>query len=89
MLNVSPLRGEIGNGEVGMAKWAIGRGGIFILVLLVLGVAGVGGYNSLVALDQAVQALDTEPPVGLSTRGEHAFTVRDTGEETLGPELRP
>ena len=39
-----------------MAKWAIGCGGLFILVALVLGVASVGGYNSLVALDQAVQA---------------------------------
>jgi LemA protein len=39
-----------------MARWAIGCGVILVVVGLVLGVAVVGGYNSLVTLDQAVQA---------------------------------
>jgi LemA protein len=39
-----------------MGKWAIGCGGIVVVVGLVVGVAVVGGYNSLVGLDQAVQA---------------------------------
>jgi len=39
-----------------MARWAIGCGVILVVVALVLGVAVAGGYNSLVALDQAVQA---------------------------------
>ena len=39
-----------------MAKWGIGCFVILIVVALVLGVAVLGGYNSLVTLDQAVQA---------------------------------
>ena len=39
-----------------MGKWAIGCGVILVIVALVLGLAVVGGYNSLVALDQAVRA---------------------------------
>jgi LemA protein len=39
-----------------MAKWAIGCGGVLVVLALVIGLAVVGGYNSLVALDQAVQA---------------------------------
>ena len=39
-----------------MARWAIGCGVILVVVGLVLGVAVVGGYNSLGTLDQAVQA---------------------------------
>jgi LemA protein len=39
-----------------MGKWAIGCGVVLVVVLLVLGLAAVGGYNSLVGLDQAVQA---------------------------------
>jgi LemA protein len=39
-----------------MGRWAIGCGVILVVVGLALGVAVVGGYNSLVALDQAVQA---------------------------------
>jgi LemA protein len=39
-----------------MAKWGIGCGVIVVVVALVLGVAVLGGYNSLVTLDQAVQA---------------------------------
>ena len=39
-----------------MAKWAIGCGAILVIVVLVLGLAVAGGYNSLVALDQAVRA---------------------------------
>ena len=38
-----------------MARWAVGCG-VVLVVGLVLGLAAVGGYNSLVALDQAVQA---------------------------------
>jgi len=39
-----------------MGRWAIGCGVIVVGVALVLGLAVVGGYNSLVGLDQAVQA---------------------------------
>jgi LemA protein len=39
-----------------VGKWAIGCGVILVIVALVLGLAVVGGYNSLVALDQAVRA---------------------------------
>ena len=39
-----------------MTKWMIGCGGVLVVVALVLGLGVVGGYNSLVALDQAVQA---------------------------------
>jgi LemA protein len=39
-----------------MARWAIGCGAVLAVVVLVLGLTVVGGYNSLVALDQAVQA---------------------------------
>jgi LemA protein len=39
-----------------MAKWGIGCGVIVVVLALVLGVAVLGGYNSLVTLDQAVQA---------------------------------
>jgi LemA protein len=39
-----------------MSKWAIGCGAIVVVLALILGLFGVGGYNSLVALDQAVQA---------------------------------
>ncbi len=39
-----------------MARWAIGCGAVLVIVVLVLGLAVAGGYNSLVALDQAVQA---------------------------------
>lgn len=39
-----------------MGKWAIGCGVILVIVVLVLGLAVAGGYNSLVALDQAVRA---------------------------------
>ena len=39
-----------------MAKWAIGCGVVLVIVALVLGLSVVGGYNSLVALDQAVRA---------------------------------
>jgi len=39
-----------------MAKWAIGCGAVLVIVALVLGLAVAGGYNSLVALDQAVRA---------------------------------
>jgi LemA protein len=38
-----------------MGKWAIGCG-VILVIALVLGVAVIGGYNSLVGLDQAVQA---------------------------------
>ena len=38
-----------------MAKWAIGCGVILVIVAF-LGLAVAGGYNSLVALDQAVRA---------------------------------
>jgi LemA protein len=38
-----------------MAKWAIGCG-VILVIALVLGAAVIGGYNSLVGLDQAVQA---------------------------------
>jgi LemA protein len=37
-------------------KWGIGCFVILVVVALVLGVAVLGGYNSLVTLDQAVQA---------------------------------
>lgn len=39
-----------------MAKWAVGCGVVLVGVALILGLAVAGGYNSLVALDQAVQA---------------------------------
>ena len=39
-----------------MTKWAIGCGAMLVIVVLVLGLAVAGGYNSLVALDQAVRA---------------------------------
>jgi len=39
-----------------MTKWMIGCGGVLVVVALLLGLGVVGGYNSLVALDQAVQA---------------------------------
>jgi len=39
-----------------MGKWAVGCGVILVGVALVLGLAVAGGYNSLVSLDQAVQA---------------------------------
>ena len=39
-----------------MTKWAIGCGAILVIVVLVLGLAVLGGYNSLVTLDQAVRA---------------------------------
>src|SRR5512147_2294026 len=39
-----------------MGKWAIGCGAVLVIVVLVLGLAVAGGYNSLVSLDQAVQA---------------------------------
>ena len=39
-----------------MGKWAIGCGVILVIVVLVLGLAVAGGYNSLVSLDQAVRA---------------------------------
>lgn len=39
-----------------MAKWAIGCGVIIAIGALVIGMSGVGVYNSLVTLDQAVQA---------------------------------
>lgn len=39
-----------------MAKWAIGCGAILLIGALILGLGGVGVYNSLVSLDQAVQA---------------------------------
>ncbi len=39
-----------------MGKWAIGCGVVLVVVALILGLAVAGGYNSLVALDQAVQA---------------------------------
>jgi len=39
-----------------MAKWAIGCGVIIAIGALIIGLSGVGVYNSLVALDQAVQA---------------------------------
>ena len=39
-----------------MGKWAICCGVILVVVVLVLGLAVAGGYNSLVALDQAVRA---------------------------------
>jgi len=39
-----------------MTKWAIGCGAFLVIVVLVLGLAVAGGYNSLVALDQAVLA---------------------------------
>src|SRR5512141_1479573 len=39
-----------------MGKWAIGCGVILVIVVLVLGLAVAGGYNSLVSLNQAVQA---------------------------------
>jgi LemA protein len=39
-----------------MTKWAIGCGVILVIVVLVLGLAVAGGYNSLVTLDQAVRA---------------------------------
>jgi LemA protein len=39
-----------------MAKWAVGCGVVVVVVALFLGLAVVGGYNSLVALDQAVQS---------------------------------
>ena len=40
-----------------MAKWAIGCGVIVLIGAIVIGLPVIGGYNSLVALDQAVQAL--------------------------------
>jgi LemA protein len=42
-----------------MGKWTIGCGVLLVIALLVVGVVGlwgVGGYNKLVSLDQAVQA---------------------------------
>lgn len=39
-----------------MGKWAIGCGAALLVVALVVGMAVAGGYNSLVGLDQAVQA---------------------------------
>jgi LemA protein len=39
-----------------MGKWAIGCGVVVVVIALVLGMAGVGGYNALVGLDQAVQS---------------------------------
>ncbi len=36
-----------------MAKWALGA---VLLVAVILGLAAIGGYNSLVGLDQAVQS---------------------------------
>jgi LemA protein len=39
-----------------MTKWAIGCGAILVIVVLVLGLAVLGGYNGLVNLDQAVRA---------------------------------
>jgi LemA protein len=38
-----------------MGRWAIGCG-VVLVVAIVLGLVVVGGYNSLVSLDQAVQA---------------------------------
>jgi LemA protein len=39
-----------------MAKWAIGCLVVLVAVVAVVGLAVAGGYNNLVALDQAVQA---------------------------------
>lgn len=39
-----------------MAKWAIGCGVIVLIGAVIIGLPVIGGYNSLVALDQAVQA---------------------------------
>lgn len=39
-----------------MKKWGVGCGVVVIVVLVLGGLAVVGGYNSLVGLDQAVQA---------------------------------
>jgi LemA protein len=42
-----------------MAKWTVGCGVLLVVALLAVGIVGlwgVGGYNKLVSLDQAVQA---------------------------------
>ena len=39
-----------------MNKWTIGCGAALVILALILGVSVIGGYNSLVSLDQAVQA---------------------------------
>ena len=39
-----------------MNKIVLGCGGLLVLVLAILGLSAIGGYNSLVRLDQATQA---------------------------------
>jgi LemA protein len=63
-----------------MGKWAIGCGTALLVVVLVVGMAVAGGYNSLVGLDQAVQAqwgADLVPNLVETVKGASAFE-RDT-----------